>query len=746
MKLKRILSTVFLASACVVQAATNDLTALLQKGLFEEEANHNLDAAMQAYQTAIGEHDKDRKLVATAVFRLGECLRKQGKTNEAAVQYERVIREFSDQEMLVKLSSQNVGREALNEKGSRLGTLAANQAPPPAGIVDDELERIKTLIKNSPDLINAGDPTPLQSAAYKGQLKIAEFLLANGAEIDGRGRIGGPTPLFEAVRSGNKAMTEFLLSKGANMQPANDKTPLHLAAEKGFTAIVESLLAHKADPNVTEGSARTPLHVAIIYDHGAVAQLLLANKAEVNAKDNQGETPLHYAAANGKKDLVQLLLEHKADVNARNPYGRTPLLKTRDFEVCKLLVAAGADVEARIAGPNRKGYRSLELAIENGNARLVELLLDNHTDPNASFTYKDFVSDSDYNDTYSGNAFLSYHPLQLTLRNPTKTTDATMLKIIEALLSHGANPNLADEKGNAPLMQAAWSNVDATKLLLDHKADVEGANSDGRTVLGTAVGSKNLKIVEMLCNAGVDLNKPFIYYSNPSPSLSKLTALHLAVSLTDDKMVELLLDHKADVNLLSSGGTAPITWAKNQKQSAERDSIISLLRKAGANENYERLPYIAIKASGDEKVQNIFTKGTNAVNRYTLLELIDAAYSNNQGVPFQDFTSIKIDRVDASGKTSKIDVNLSAILQAADSSKDIWLEWGDVVEIPQVDHKVRDSWPGLSREIGDKLIKCLEREVNIIVKGQTTKITLFSRVQSSFGYKVQGGGQVVTRA
>ena len=44
-----------------VRAATNDLASALQKGLFEEEANHNLDA----------QFDKDRKLAATAIFRLG---------------------------------------------------------------------------------------------------------------------------------------------------------------------------------------------------------------------------------------------------------------------------------------------------------------------------------------------------------------------------------------------------------------------------------------------------------------------------------------------------------------------------------------------------------------------------------------------------------------------------------------------------------------------------------------------------
>jgi tetratricopeptide (TPR) repeat protein len=89
-------------------AATNDLTTAIQRGLFEEEANQNLGAAIQAYQSVAAQFDKDRKLAATAIFRLGECYRKQGNTNEAAAQYERVLHEFSDQPTLVTLSRQNL--------------------------------------------------------------------------------------------------------------------------------------------------------------------------------------------------------------------------------------------------------------------------------------------------------------------------------------------------------------------------------------------------------------------------------------------------------------------------------------------------------------------------------------------------------------------------------------------------------------------------------------------------------------
>src|SRR6266481_219169 len=108
MKTEFLVNGIFLAAATLACAATNDLSTPLQRGLFEEEANHDLAAAIQAYQSVITQFDKDRKLAATAVFRLAECYRKQGATNEATTQYERVVRDFADQTALVTLSHQSL--------------------------------------------------------------------------------------------------------------------------------------------------------------------------------------------------------------------------------------------------------------------------------------------------------------------------------------------------------------------------------------------------------------------------------------------------------------------------------------------------------------------------------------------------------------------------------------------------------------------------------------------------------------
>ena len=85
--------------------AADPLTERLQRGLFEEEANRNLDAAIKEYQAVVTQSDEQRKVTATALFRLGDCYRKLGKTNEAAAFYQRITRDFSEQEQLARLAA-----------------------------------------------------------------------------------------------------------------------------------------------------------------------------------------------------------------------------------------------------------------------------------------------------------------------------------------------------------------------------------------------------------------------------------------------------------------------------------------------------------------------------------------------------------------------------------------------------------------------------------------------------------------
>ena len=96
--------TLALMAVFVLSGAQDPLAEALRKGVVQEESNQNLDAAIQAYQSVLTQFGEERKTAATALFRLAECYRKQGKNDLAMAAYQRVVAEFADQTKLAQQS------------------------------------------------------------------------------------------------------------------------------------------------------------------------------------------------------------------------------------------------------------------------------------------------------------------------------------------------------------------------------------------------------------------------------------------------------------------------------------------------------------------------------------------------------------------------------------------------------------------------------------------------------------------
>lgn len=74
-----------------------------------------------------------------------------------------------------------------------------------------------------------------------------------------------------------------------------------------------------------EASGSYPLHIAAAQGHFSILQLLIAAGADVNARDSHGETPLHRAAAGGHNACIIHLCKRGAEVDAAAKDGATPL-------------------------------------------------------------------------------------------------------------------------------------------------------------------------------------------------------------------------------------------------------------------------------------------------------------------------------------------------------------------------------------------------------------------------------------
>jgi len=101
-KLQWISGVVFVLMFVVFSSAYAQQSAevLLQSGLYKEEVNGDLEAAIGIYERVLKEFPRDRSVAAKAQLHIGLCYEKLG-TAEARTAYERVVRDFADQSEIV---------------------------------------------------------------------------------------------------------------------------------------------------------------------------------------------------------------------------------------------------------------------------------------------------------------------------------------------------------------------------------------------------------------------------------------------------------------------------------------------------------------------------------------------------------------------------------------------------------------------------------------------------------------------
>ncbi|MDA1316067.1 MAG: tetratricopeptide repeat protein [Acidobacteria bacterium] len=120
MKFNRVVLLFFLVGTTVLLAAGNGYK-LFQQGLAKERAEADLRGAIQIYEQVVQESTADRKLASQALYRIGECQRALGDA-EAKKSYERIVREYVEQEAVVALARQRLseGRPLDGAQGDRV--------------------------------------------------------------------------------------------------------------------------------------------------------------------------------------------------------------------------------------------------------------------------------------------------------------------------------------------------------------------------------------------------------------------------------------------------------------------------------------------------------------------------------------------------------------------------------------------------------------------------------------------------
>ncbi|MEW6349022.1 MAG: ankyrin repeat domain-containing protein [Thermodesulfobacteriota bacterium] len=429
-----------------------------------------------------------------------------------------------------------------------------------AGAADDCCGRLRTCAeRRSPmddydsdcDNTESGRPAyqrtdnALLLAARYGRVGLVKQLLSEGAPVDTKGGLD-QTALMEAAQNGHVAVVRLLVRRGADINAKDDisQTALMLAAGKGHVRVVTALLKRGADVNARSGFGTTALMEAIRECRLDVAKALVDGGADINATDKRGTSILMQEVRKGNGETVELLLRYGADCNIRDKGGDYALkiaLRNGDRELASLLGRHGATSDEPplvlasylgIAGEVERllrqgadvntadkfyGRTALMWAAEQGNEKVVGLLLDKGADVNAKSPegwtalmsaamggdpevvrrLLDKGADVQAEDAFhrrSGLAWAFDDPFFDELMDLLRERGAVLslhlaaglgdLKAVHRLIREGADVNAKEGNGATPLMRAAATgNLEIVRLLLDTGADPNAKDEGGRTAL-----------------------------------------------------------------------------------------------------------------------------------------------------------------------------------------------------------------------------------------------------------------------
>ncbi|RYG49429.1 ankyrin repeat domain-containing protein [bacterium] len=418
----------------------------------------------------------------------------------------------------------------------------------------------------------AGSYIQLAAAVRRNDIPGVERELARGTSIN----IAPPRVPDAATALGVAAasspcgveMLAFLLDAGASLNEGDSPALFH-AAKAAHLGKVRFLLDREANPEFTARHDYTALHSATLTwgaDAGAIVRLLWERGAALNAISSYGESPLGNALSMGNVETARWILAH----------GRIPKKITWPSLFSAILNGDGRGIRAHISDIRLRAFTRGEwsapaLAAMGNDPGVLDLLAELGVD--FTQTLKSGLSPLHY--AASANAvdsirWLAQHGLDPNVRGSFgvspifEAVQNGSVEATRALLELGAESDALNSISETALHQA-W-NPAVAALLLDAGADIDRVGGQGYSLLMTAAEEGNEPLVKFLLERGASV----------AATSTGATALHYAMLSDEDSVIDLLLDAGADVNATDVDGQTPLFYARSLQASR-------LLIRRGAN-------------------------------------------------------------------------------------------------------------------------------------------------------------------
>jgi len=389
------------------------------------------------------------------------------------------------------------------------------------------------------------------------------------------------------------------------------------AARSNDAALALKLIGSGADVRVKSSDGTTALHWAAHFDQLDLVKRLLKAGADAKARNDYGSTPVQEAALRGDAAMLEVLLKAGASPESANDDGETALMtvaRTGKVDAAKVLIKAGANVNAV---ESWRGQTALMWAASQRNPDMVRVLLQAGADPNAVSSLRNWARTTTAEPRPQWRPPGAWTALEFAAREGCAACAAELVK-------GGAKLDTASPEGITALLFAILNaRFDVAKVLIEAGADVNLADKWGRAPLYSAIDYNTtprggrpdrpstdlttpLEIAAMLLDRKADIDfglKAFPPYRLLGPDrggdsllTTGSTPLLRAAKACDVPAAKLLLERGAKVDLANSLKLTPLlvvagsNWAitdtrgrfRNEKHCIE---MAKMLLDAGADIN-----------------------------------------------------------------------------------------------------------------------------------------------------------------
>ena len=424
--------------------------------------------------------------------------------------------------------------------------------------------KLVQLLRNDP---RWGPPFPIVSTLATHDLAPILRMMTTKQTRFSKGFPAAVRAYTRAVHAGAPGSLKTPVALDIHARAPGGWTALHFAAMYNSRRAMEILLQADIDIEATVNTGYTALHIAAIYNAEGCISLLVHHGASLKRTTRQEHwTPLACAAAKASVGAGQALLRLGADVSPDTPNRSQPLfqgIRSGSRSMVNQLLSNIHEVESVIrrchpeiihwaaslgsfdimklvidAGVdvnyrNELGVTALHVAARTGETKIAELLL----------------ADGARWDKSEGIVHCESTPLWLAV-SYNRTSTAL------ALLDGGAKSTMPHRFLWTLLHQCVrLGNVEVTSKILELDILANGLKSQDRTwtPLMTAVQRQDLRMVQLLVEHGADVNIEDLRTAH--------TPLIIAVSNGDTQIINKLLSEGASYTHTTSGGVNALALA-----------------------------------------------------------------------------------------------------------------------------------------------------------------------------------------